>query len=89
MDSELAVTLADMAAEDRRIRNQAMAQSNAFVLQLDSATASELRRVDARNASRLQVILSRHGWPGRSLVADQGFHDAWLIVQHTDLQRRA
>ena len=34
-----------------------------------------------------------HGWPGRSLVGEQGAMDAWLLAQHADrqpgFQRRA
>lgn len=34
---------------------------------------------------RLRIILAQHGWPGRSLIADDGAKAAWLILQHTIL----
>jgi hypothetical protein len=37
-------------------------------------------------------ILDEHGWPGWSLVGEDGAHAAWLLIQHADirpeLQRR-
>lgn len=34
--------------------------------------------------ARLKEIVARHGWPGRSLVGEDGAHAAWLIAQHAD-----
>ena len=84
MDEELAAELARMAAQDQRIRKPG--SRRAFVERLDSQTALEHRRIDAANVERLRQIISRHGWPGRSLVGDRGAHDAWLIAQHADHQ---
>lgn len=48
---------------------------------------------DQVRTERLQEILARHGWPGRTLVGDDGATAAWAIAQHSDLdpafQRRA
>ncbi|MCA1721898.1 MAG: hypothetical protein LC779_12615 [Actinobacteria bacterium] len=38
---------------------------------------------DAHDA-RLQEIIDRHGWPGRSLVGEDGADAAWVIAQHAD-----
>lgn len=84
MDDELAAELAGMAAEDQRIRRPPKGSARTFVRRLDLKTAMEYRRIDAQNADRLRQILSDHGWPGKSLVGDQGAHDAWLIAQHAD-----
>ena len=53
---------------------------------MDPQTALEGRRVDVANTDRLREIVSQHGWPGRSLVGDEGAHNAWLIAQHADRQ---
>lgn len=52
------------------------------------------KRVDAlhrRNADRLKAIIAEQGWPGRSLVGEEGATYAWMIVQHAssdvDFQR--
>jgi len=44
--------------------------------------AQEVVRVDKRNTSRLKEIVERYGWPGKSLVGEQGASAAWLIAQH-------
>jgi hypothetical protein len=35
-----------------------------------------------RRAAELRAILAEHGWPGRSLVGNDGCRAAWLIAQH-------
>lgn len=86
MNEELANELAEMAADDQRIRKRSMARGRGFVRPLDANTAKEYMRIDAENAERLRQIVAGHGWPGRSLVGEQGAHDAWLIAQHADRQ---
>ena len=45
--------------------------------------------VTATHAERLAAIVSSCGWPGRSLVGEDGADAAWLLLQHAgaDLQR--
>lgn len=50
----------------------------------DSA-AREMERNDAPLLARLRAIIATRGWPGRSLVADDGAHAAWLVLQHAPL----
>lgn len=54
--------------------------------------AEEMQQVHRENAKRLNEIVSKHGWPGISLVGLEGSRAAWLIAQHSigtpDLQRR-
>jgi hypothetical protein len=38
---------------------------------------------DAHDA-RLKAIIDQHGWPGRSLVGEDGADAAWVIAQHAD-----
>ena len=84
MDDELAAELARMAAEDQRFRSHGKGSARTFVRRLDAKTALEVRRIDAQNTDRLRQILSERGWPGKSVVGEQGAHDAWLIAQHAD-----
>ncbi|MEY9211971.1 hypothetical protein NI17_007845 [Thermobifida halotolerans] len=46
--------------------------------------------VDRDNTAWLRDVIGEHGWPGRSLVGEDGAHAAWLLVQHAphDLQQR-
>ncbi len=53
-----------------------------------------MSRMSARDSvllSRVKGIIEQRGWPGRHLVADDGAHSAWLIVQHAPVayQREA
>ncbi len=41
-------------------------------------------RIDDENALWLREVLRKFGWPGRSLVGDDGAHAAWLLAQHAD-----
>ena len=40
--------------------------------------------VDAENLPWLENLVDEFGWPGRSLVGEDGAHAAWLLVQHAD-----
>lgn len=55
----------------------------------DDRTAEELfaawDATDARNQERMEEILDEFGWPGWSLVGEDGALAAWVIVQHADL----
>jgi hypothetical protein len=35
-----------------------------------------------RHTERMREIVANHGWPGRSLVDEDGAHAAWTLVQH-------
>lgn len=41
-------------------------------------------RIDDENAVWLREVLTNVGWPGRSLVGDDGAHAAWLLAPHSD-----
>jgi hypothetical protein len=51
-----------------------------------------MEEVHVRNAAALTAIIEEHGWPGRSLVGEDGAHAAWFVLQHAignpPLQRR-
>jgi hypothetical protein len=53
----------------------------------DEATLHRLADIDRRNTARLKRIIEKHGWPGKSLVGEDGAHAAWLLVQHADKDR--
>lgn len=41
-----------------------------------------MEAVHRSNAARLTRIIERYGWPGKSLVGEEGAEAAWLIAQH-------
>ncbi len=72
-----------MLAEDQAVRTGVAPPG-------DDRTAEELfgamDDVDAANTARIVEIFDVHGWPGRSLVGEDGSSAAWAIVQHADLR---
>ena len=43
-----------------------------------------IREADGENLPWLKDVIAGHGWPGKSLVGDDGAQAAWLLVQHAD-----
>jgi len=43
--------------------------------------------VDQNNTRRTKQIVAKYGWPGKSLVGEDGARAAWLLLQHADLNR--
>jgi hypothetical protein len=76
-DPSLRRELLAMCEVDQKVRQ-------GFGSRMSAETVAEIQAVDARHTSRLRAIVAEHGWPGRSLVGDDGSHAAWLLVQHAD-----
>jgi membrane dipeptidase len=53
----------------------------------DRKLVEELLAIDDKHTSRMKEIVKEHGWPGKSLVGDEGARNAWLLVQHADRDR--
>jgi hypothetical protein len=45
---------------------------------------NELMEEEVARTRRIREIVESHGWPGRSLVGEDGAAAAWLLVQHAD-----
>jgi hypothetical protein len=76
-----------MAAEDGAVRER-LAHDGALFDGYNPLMAL----VHRRNGDRLGEIVDQHGWPGVSLVGEDGADAAWLVLKHAigqpDLQRR-
>ncbi len=87
MNAALRDELLAMEAEDRRVRAELLAHGV-----LGDGYHPVMRAVHEKNAADLAAIVEKHGWPGRTLVGDEGAHSAWLVLQHAignpGLQRR-
>jgi hypothetical protein len=46
-----------------------------------------LEDADNQNLIWLKEVVTKHGWPSKSLVGGQGAKDAWILVQHADTDR--
>ncbi len=70
-----------MMAEDQAVRT-GIAQPG------DDRSADELfaawDSVDAANAARMREVIDEFGWPGWSLVGEDGAEAAWVLIQHAD-----
>jgi hypothetical protein len=43
------------------------------------------KRADDRNLPRVTAIIDQYGWPGKSLVGDEGSLAAFFVIQHSNL----
>ena len=77
MNAELRANLLDMAEEDQRIRSELAETGELF-----DGYAPRMEEVHMRNAGRLESVIEEYGWPGKSLVGEDGARAAWLILQH-------
>lgn len=50
----------------------------------DQAVKDRVAAIDAKSTARMKEIIAKHGWPGKSLVGEDGANTAWLLVQHAD-----
>jgi hypothetical protein len=86
MNDTLRQRLLAMAAEDRRVLAELTATGEIY-----RGYAARMEDVHRRNARELLAIVGEHGWPGRTLVGEDGLHAAWLVLQHAigepDVQR--
>ncbi len=53
----------------------------------DRKLLDELTAVDEDNTKWMKEVIEKHGWPGKTLVGDDGASAAWLMVQHADRDR--
>lgn len=82
MNEELRAELLQMAHEDRTKREELLRSGN-----LPKRNYSPvMREVHERNNARIREIVGSFGWPGRSLVGEDGCEAAWMIVQHAVLE---
>jgi hypothetical protein len=77
LNEDLRRELLSMRKEDVRVRAEIIKNSSLF-----DGYHPRMEEVHVRNASRLKTIIAEHGWPGRSLVGEDGAFAAWFIAQH-------
>jgi hypothetical protein len=88
LDEGLRRELLALRAEDLRVREEVLSGASVY-----AGYHPRMEEVHRRNAARLKEIIAAHGWPGRSLVGEDGSVAAWFIAQHAigepEFQRRA
>ena len=80
---ELRQELLDRAERDQDVRRKMAAKYKPgdAISKDDMAWALA---VDSSNTTRMKEVVAQLGWPGKSLVGEDGAHAAWLLVQHAD-----
>lgn len=87
MNQALQKELIALDTLDKKVRAELVASGKLF-----NGYHPRMAAVHAQNAKALQRIIDARGWPGRSLVGDEGAEAAWLVLQHSiahpEFQRR-
>lgn len=83
VDRELRKELLARQARDQDIRNRGMAAGQP----IPKGLMDEWIRIDHENTEWMKTVIAQHGWPGKSLVGDEGANAAWLLVQHADMDK--
>jgi hypothetical protein len=84
VDEELRRELLSRRAEDQRIRQLVSLPQGQHMTRLPDEVAAEWQRVDEDNTRWLGDLLATQGWPGQTLVGEDGAEAAWLLAQHAD-----
>jgi len=85
-DEKLRAELVERADEDQKARRQ-LIDLQARPGGKDAEAAKKMQEIDARNTAWMKEVVDKHGWPGKSLVGEDGAMKAWLLVQHADQDR--
>jgi hypothetical protein len=78
MNEGLHAELLALEAEDLHVRDELARDGSLF-----HGYHPRMEAVHRKNATRLREIIAEHGWPGRSLVGEDGAEAAWRIAQHS------
>jgi hypothetical protein len=85
VDEELRAELLARRDEDQRVRMASSPLAGQY--REIPPEIAEMMRVDEDNTAWLTELTARRGWPGRTLVGEDGAHAAWLLAQHADRSR--
>ena len=67
MNTELRRQLLEMVEEDQRVRAELAATGELF-----EGYAPKMAEVHRRHAQELETMIEQYGWPGKSLVGEDG-----------------
>jgi hypothetical protein len=74
--------LAAMVKEDQDARMATIQDKDA-----EPILWKKVEEIDTKNTRRMKEIIAKVGWPGKTLIGEEGAHNAWLLVQHADRNR--
>ena len=70
-----------MCERDQEVR-KTLVEKYGMNLNWSADDLAWMESVDHANTMRMKEIIAQYGWPGYSLVGEEGEHAAWLLVQH-------
>jgi hypothetical protein len=77
MNEQVRQHLLELGRHDEETRTRLLQEGRLF-----DGYAEEMEQVHLENATKLQDVIDQYGWPGISLVGEEGAQAAWLIAQH-------
>ena len=77
LNEKLKTELLAMAEHDCRVRAELVSTGELF-----GSYNARMSEVHQQNATKLESIIAKFGWPGNSLVGQEGAEAAWLVLQH-------
>jgi len=77
MNEALRQTLLNLRQEDHDTRSRLVTEGALF-----EGYHETMAGVHERNARELERVIEQWGWPGQSLVGEDGAQAAWVIAQH-------
>lgn len=84
MDARLRAELLARRDDDQRVRHLVAPPPGQYSVRLPDDVAAEWKRVDSGNTRWLGELVDARGWPGQSVVGEDGAQAAWLLAQHAD-----
>lgn len=74
-----------LCAELLSIEQRDQAARNALLTDRQNLTLlGQMNRTDSEDLARVDAIIAKHGWPGKSLVGSEASQAAWLVIQHNN-----
>jgi DNA-directed RNA polymerase subunit RPC12/RpoP len=78
------VTLDPAELQSELLRRQRLDQTARRAVEDGSGKLAQVMELDADNTAWLKAVVETVGWPGVSLVGEEGARAAWLLAQHAD-----
>lgn len=86
-DDVLRVEILEMKDFDQKVRWRILTfrEENGWDnVSAEDEIAQAITKADEKHNSKLKEIIQVHGWPGFTLVGEDGANAFWLLVQHQD-----
>ncbi len=84
MNQALHDELLRMQDEDQQVRGRYLFCPTQDDAPQTLAILDEMHHIDARHTARFVAIVGKYGWPGWSLVGEDGCRASWILAQHNN-----